>query len=183
MANASSQPFGNLLASKFQGFTPGNYSSAFKTKLDPTLTSPVTQGPMLGVLGSMGGFGGQDFQAAVDVANAIPNENARGMAIASLFGNQMRQQSDNQMVKNYAEILDMIEQRQYANRLKARPLEAEERKYLRDEKIAMKFLDTLTQIPQQIMTAGRITPDMYAPPQAGNVQLVNYGASSPRRLF
>jgi hypothetical protein len=149
MATASSQPFGNLLASNFQGFAPSNYSNAFKTKLDPTLTAPVTQGPMLGVLGSMGGFGGQDFQAAVDVANAIPNENARGMAIASLFGNQMRQQSDNQMVKNYAEILDMIEQRQYANRLKARPLEFQ-------ELVAKNLLKTITDIPGQIANAGQM---------------------------
>jgi hypothetical protein len=149
MATASSQPFGNLLASNFQGFAPSNYSNAFKTKLDPTLTAPVTQGPMLGVLGSMGGFGGQDFQAAVDVANAIPNENARGMAIASLFGNQMRQQSDNQMVKNYAEILDMIEQRQYANRLKARPLEFQ-------ELVANNLLKTITNIPGQIANAGQM---------------------------
>jgi hypothetical protein len=149
MANASSQAFSNLLASNFQGFAPSNYSNAFKTKLDPTLTAPVTQGPMLGVLGSMGGFGGQDFQAAVDVANAIPNENARGMAIASLFGNQMRQQSDNQMVKNYAEILDMIEQRQYANRLKARPLEFQ-------ELVAKNLLKTITDIPGQIANAGQM---------------------------
>jgi hypothetical protein len=149
MANASSQAFSNLLASNFQGFAPSNYSNAFKTKLDPTLTAPVTQGPMPGVLSSMGGFGGQDFQAAVDVANAIPNENARGMAIASLFGNQMRQQSDNQMVKNYAEILDMIEQRQYANRLKARPLEFQ-------ELVAKNLLKTITDIPGQIANAGQM---------------------------
>ena len=149
MATASSQLFGNFLAGGGQGLAPGNYSNAFKTKLDPALTLPATQGPMPGVPGSMGGFGGQDFQAAVDAANAIPDETARSMAMASLFGNQMRQQSDNQLLENYPKILDMIEQRQYANRLKARPLEFQ-------ELIAKNLLKTITDIPGQIANAGQM---------------------------
>ena len=149
MATASSQAFGNLLASNFQGFGPSNYSNAFRTKLDPTVTTPVTQGPMPGVLGSMGGFGGQDFQSAMDAANAIPDETGRSMAIAQLFGNQMRQQSDKQLLENYPEILDMIEQRQYANRLKARPLEFQ-------ELVAKNLLKTITDIPGQIANAGQM---------------------------
>lgn len=149
MALASSQAFGNLLAGGSQGFGTGNYSNAFKTKLDPTVTTPVTQGPMPGVLGSMGGFGDQNFQAAMDVANAIPDGPARSMAIAQLFGNQMRQQSDNQLLENYPKILDMIEQRQYANRLKARPLEFQ-------ELVAKNLLKTISDIPGQIASAGQM---------------------------
>ena len=146
---ASSQLFGNFLAGNFQGVTPSNYSNTFKTKLDPTLTAPVTQGPMPGVPGSMGGFGGQDFQNAMNAASAIPDETARSMAIAQFFGNQMRQQSDNQLLENYPKILDMIEQRQYANRLKARPLEFQ-------EKVAMNLLNTITNLPGQIANAGQM---------------------------
>lgn len=145
----SSQLFGNLLADNFQGFTPSNYSNAFKTKLDSTLTSPAAQGPTPGGPGSMGGFGGQDFKTAMDAANAIPNTNARDLAIASLFGNQMRQQSDNQLLENYPKILDMIEQRQYANRLKSRPLEFQ-------ELVAKNLLKTITDLPGQVMRAGRM---------------------------
>jgi hypothetical protein len=176
MAAASSQPFGNLLASGFQGFTGGlnkDWSSAFKTPLDPIQTLPVKPET---TPGAVGGFMSPDFQVAMDAASKIPNETARGMAIASLFGKQMQTQSDNAMLENYPKILDMISERQYQNRLKARPLEFQ-------EMVAKKFLNNLTEIPQNIIAARRITPDMYAPPQAGNVQLVNYGASSPRRIF
>ncbi len=150
MAAASSQLFGNLLAGGFQGFGTGNYSNAFKTKLDPTVTTPVTLlEPPQGVSSNMGGFGGQDFQNAMNAASAIPDETARSMAIAQLFGNQMRQQSDNQLLENYPKILDMIEQRQYANRLKARPLEFQ-------ELVAKNLLKTITDIPGQIANAGQM---------------------------
>ena len=150
MAAASSQLFGNLLASGFQGSSPVNHSNAFRTKLDPTVTTPVTLlEPPQGISSNMGGFGGQDFQAAVNAANAIPDETARSMTMAQLFSNQMRQQSDNQLLKNYPEILDMIEQRQYANRLKARPLEFQ-------EMVAKNLLKTITDIPGQIANAGQM---------------------------
>jgi hypothetical protein len=149
MASASSQPFSDLLASKFQGFTPGDYSDAFKTKLDPALITPVAQAPVPGASSNMGGFGGQDFQGALNAANAIPDELARSMAISQLFGNQMRQQSDKQMLENYPKILDMIEQRQYENRLKARPLEFQ-------ELVAKNLLNTITNIPGQIAAAGQM---------------------------
>jgi hypothetical protein len=171
MAITSPQTFS--LAGKYQGFSPGDFSNAFKTNLDSTLTSPVTPET---TPGAVGGFMSPDFQVAMDAASKIPNETARGMAIASLFGKQMQTQSDNAMLENYPKILDMISERQYQNRLKARPLEFQ-------EMVAKKFLNNLTEIPQNIIAARRITPDMYAPAQAGNVQLVNYGASSPRRIF
>jgi hypothetical protein len=150
MASASSQAFGNLLAGRFQGFGPANYSNAFKTKLDPTVTTPVTLlEPPQGASSSMSSFGGQNFQAAMDAANAIPDETARSMAIAQLFGQQMRQQSDKELLEIYPQILDMTEQRQYANRLKARPLEFE-------EMIAKNLLKTITDIPGQIANAGQM---------------------------
>jgi hypothetical protein len=150
MASASSQLFGNLLAGGFQGFGPANYSNAFKTKLDPTVTTPVTLlDPSQGISGNMGGFGGQGFQSTMDVINTIPDANFRGLAMTQILNNQMRQQSDNQMLENYPKILDMIEQRQYANRLKARPLEFQ-------EMVAKNLLKTITDIPGQIANAGQM---------------------------
>lgn len=149
MATVSSQPFSNLLASEFQNFIPGGFSNAFKTKLDPIQTLPIKPEAMSGTLSNVSGFGGQDFQSAINAASAIPDETARGMAMAQLFGDHMRQRSDNQLLENYPKILDMIEQRQYANRLKARPLEFQ-------EKVAMNLLNTITNLPGQIANAGQM---------------------------
>ena len=79
-------------------------------------------------------------------------------------------------IENLPNIIKTLRDQQYEDRLRARPLEFQ-------EMVAKKFLNNLTEIPQNIIAAKRITQDMYAPAQAGNVQLVNYGASSPRRIF
>ena len=166
MANASSQPFGNLLASKFQGFTPGNYSNAFKTNLDSTLTSPVTPETTPGVVNSI--FNPTDL----DVINKQTNPNLQALMYMEMMAKR-RAEEDR---KNFPGAIRDMYDLQYEARLKARPLEFQ-------ELVAKKFLNNLTEIPQNIIKARRITPDMYAPAQAGNVQLVNYGASSPRRIF
>ena len=166
MANASSQPFGNLLASKFQGFTPGNYSNAFKTNLDSTLTSPVTPETAPGVANSL--FNSADL----DVIRGEPDSTIRGLMLMEMVKRRTAEEDR----KNFPGALKDLYDLQYEARLKARPLEFQ-------ELVAKKFLNNLTEIPQNIIKARRITQDMYAPAQAGNVQLVNYGASSPRRIF
>jgi hypothetical protein len=166
MANASSQPFGNLLASKFQGFTPGNYSNAFKTNLDSTLASPVTPETTPGVANSL-------FNSAgLDVIKGETNPNLQAL----MYMEMMKRRTAEEDRKNFPGAIKDLYDLQYEARLKARPLEFQ-------ELVAKKFLNNLTEIPQNIIKARRITQDMYAPPQAGNVQLVNYGASSPRRIF
>jgi hypothetical protein len=174
MAITSPQTFS--LAGKYQGFSPGDFSNAFKTNLDLTTgfqTLPGKPETAPGVANSL--FNSADL----DVIRGETNPTLQAL----MYMEMMKRRTAEEDRKNFPGAIKDLYDLQYEARLKARPLEAEERKYLRDEKIAMKFLDTLTKIPQQIMTAGRITPDMYAPSQAGNVQLVNYGASSPRRLF
>ena len=166
MANASSQPFGNLLASKFQGFTPGNYSNAFKTNLDSTLASPVTPETTPGVANSL--FNSADL----DVIRGETNPNLQAL----MYMEMMKRRTAEEDRKNFPGAIKDLYDLQYEARLKARPLEFQ-------ELVAKKFLNNLTEIPQNIIKARRITQDMYAPPQAGNVQLVNYDASSPRRIF
>jgi hypothetical protein len=176
---ASSQPFGNLIASGAQSFTGGlnkNWNTAFKTPLDLTTgfqTLPVRPETAPGVANSL--FNPADL----DVIRGETDPTIRGLMLMEMTKRRTAEEDR----KNFPGALKDLYDLQYEARLKARPLEAEERKYLRDEEIAMKFLDTLTQIPQNIMTAGRITQDMYAPSQVGNVQLVNYGSNSARRLF
>jgi hypothetical protein len=53
------------------------------------------------------------------------------------------------MLENYPKILDMIEQRQFANRLKARPLEFQ-------ELVATNLLKTISNLPGQIANAGQM---------------------------
>jgi len=166
MAITSPQTFS--LAGKYQGFSPGDFSNAFKTNLDPTLTSPMTAKPETtpGVVNSL--FNPADL----DVINKQTNPNIQSL----MFMEMMRKQTAEEDRKNLPGVLKDLYDLQYENRLKARPLEFQ-------ELVAKKFLNNLTEIPQNIIKARRITQDMYAPPQAGNVQLVNYGASSPRRIF
>ena len=166
MAITSPQTFS--LAGKYQGFSPGDFSNAFKTNLDPTLTSPMTAKPETtpGVVNSL--FNPADL----DVINKQTNPNIQSL----MFMEMMRKRTAEEDRKNFPGALKDLYDLQYEARLKARPLEFQ-------ELVAKKFLNNLTEIPQNIIKARRITQDMYAPPQAGNVQLVNYGASSPRRIF
>jgi hypothetical protein len=164
MAITSPQTFS--LAGKYQGFSPGDFSNAFKTNLDSTLTSPVTPETTPGVVNSI--FNPADL----DVINKQTNSNIQSL----MFMEMMRKRTAEEDRKNFPGALKDLYDLQYEARLKARPLEFQ-------ELVAKKFLNNLTEIPQNIIAARRITQDMYAPPQAGNVQLVNYGASSPRRIF
>ena len=164
MAITSPQTFS--LAGKYQGFSPGYFSNAFKTNLDSTLTSPVTPETTPGVVNSI--FNPADL----DVINKQTNSNIQSL----MFMEMMRKRTAEEDRKNFPCALKDLYDLQYEARLKARPLEFQ-------ELVAKKFLNNLTEIPQNIIAARRITQDMYAPPQAGNVQLVNYGASSPRRIF
>ena len=164
MAITSPQTFS--LAGKYQGFSPGDFSNAFKTNLDSTLTSPVTPETTPGVVNSI--FNPADL----DVINKQTNSNIQSL----MFKEMMRKRTAEEDRKNFPGALKDLYDLQYEARLKARPLEFQ-------ELVAKKFLNNLTEIPQNIIAARRITQDMYAPPQAGNVQLVNYGASSPRRIF
>jgi hypothetical protein len=164
MAITSPQTFS--LAGKYQGFSPGDFSNAFKTNLDSTLTSPVTPETTPGVVNSI--FNPADL----DVINKETNPNIQSL----MYMEMMRKRTAEEDRKNFPGALKDLYDLQYEARLKARPLEFQ-------ELVAKKFLNNLTEIPQNIIAARRITQDMYAPPQAGNVQLVNYGASSPRRIF
>ena len=171
MATASSQSFGNLLASDFQGFSGGlnkDWSSAFKTPLDPMQTLPVKPEVTSGLAGGLSSFMTPEF----DAIQKIENKDMRNFAMMEYLADR-RAQKD---VENLPNTLKTIRDQQYADRIRARPLEFQ-------EMVAKTFLTNLKEIPQNIIAARRITQDMYAPPQAGNVQLVNYGASSPRRIF
>jgi hypothetical protein len=164
MAITSPQTFS--LAGKYQGFSPGDFSNAFKTNLDSTLTSPVTPETTPGVANSL--FNSADL----DVIRGETDPTIRGLMLMEMVKRRTAEEDR----KNFPGALKDLYDLQYEARLKARPLEFQ-------ELVAKKFLNNLTEIPQNIIAARRITQDMYAPPQAGNVQLVNYGASSPRRIF
>lgn len=169
MASASSQPFGNLLASGFQGFTSGlnkDWSSAFKTPLDPIQALPVKPETAPGVANSL--FNSADL----DVIRGETDPTIRGLLLMEMTKRRTSEEDRKNLPGALKDLYDL----QYEARLKARPLEFQ-------EMVAKKFLNNLTEIPQNIIAASRITPEMYAPAQAGNVQLVNYGASSPRRIF
>jgi hypothetical protein len=164
MAITSPQTFS--LAGKYQGFSPGDFSNAFKTNLDSTLTSPVTPETTPGVVNSI--FNPTDL----DVINKQTNPNLQALMYMEMMAKRRAEEDRKNLPGAIKDMYDL----QYEARLKARPLEFQ-------ELVAKKFLNNLTEIPQNIIAARRITPDMYAPAQAGNVQLVNYGASSPRRIF
>ena len=167
MAITSPQTFS--LAGKYQGFSPGDFSNAFKTNLDLTTgfqTLPGKPETAPGVANSL--FNSADL----DVIRKQTNSNIQSL----MFMEMMRKRTAEEDRKNFPGALKDLYDLQYEARLKARPLEFQ-------ELVAKKFLNNLTEIPQNIIAARRITQDMYAPPQAGNVQLVNYGASSPRRIF
>lgn len=171
MASASSQSFGNMLASGLQGFAGGfnkDWNSAFKTPLDPIQTLPVKPEATLGLAGGLSSFMTPEFEAI----QKIEDKDMRNIAMMEYISGR-RGQKD---IENLPNIIKTLRDQQYEDRLRARPLEFQ-------EMVAKKFLNNLTEIPQNIIAAKRITQDMYAPAQAGNVQLVNYGASSPRRIF
>ena len=172
MATASSQPFGNLLANGFQGFTSGlnkNWNTAFKTPLDLTTGFQTLPGKPETAPGAANSL----FNSAdLDVIRGETDSTIRGLMLMEM----MKRRTAEEDRKNFPGALKDLYDLQYEARLKARPLEFQ-------ELVAKKFLNNLTEIPQNIIAARRITPDMYAPAQAGNVQLVNYGASSPRRIF
>ena len=187
MAATSSQLFGNLLSSGLQGFTGGlnkDWSAAFKTPLNTTQTLPAKPETMPG---AAGGFMSPDFQVAMDAASKIPNETARGMAIASLFGKQMQTQGDNAMLENYPKIMDMISERQYQNRLRARPLELEELKEKQklefQAKVAGGLLDMVTGFPAKITAHRDIVAPMNELMRRTRREGINYGAVPVQRLF
>jgi hypothetical protein len=167
MAITSPQTFS--LAGKYQGFSPGDFSNAFKTNLDLTTgfqTLPGKPETAPGVANSL--FNSADL----DVIRGETNPNLQAL----MYMEMMKRRTAEEDRKNFPGAIKDLYDLQYEARLKARPLEFQ-------ELVAKKFLNNLTEIPQNIIAARRITQDMYAPPQAGNVQLVNYGASSPRRIF
>jgi hypothetical protein len=151
MPFTSSQPFS--LAGKYGDFSPGDLdlSNAFKTKLDRTLTLPAKPEAVPGINSNLSGYGSSKFQSGLAAAQSIPDELARSMAMAQLFGDEARRQSDKEMLQNYPEILQMIEDRQYASAVKRIPFD-----------IANRALNALTEIPGQIAAARQ----MYGPETA-----------------
>ena len=165
MAATSSQSFGNLLASGFQGFAGGfnkDWNTAFKTPLDSTQTLPVKPEIAPGLADSY-----------MDSPEMQLMKEEKDPFVKMMLLKRMDARED---MANLPNLVKTIRDQQYADRLRADPLDFQ-------SLVARTFLTNLKEIPQNIIAARRITQDMYAPPQAGNVQLVNYGASSPRRIF
>jgi hypothetical protein len=165
MATASSQLFGNWLSSGIQGFSGGlnkDWSSAFKTPLNPTQTLPVAPETTAAVAG--GFMNSPEMQLLREEKDPL---------VRMMLAGRIGQQDD---ATKLPAIIKTLRDQQYEDRLRARPLEFQ-------EMVAKKFLNNLTEIPQNIIAARRITQDMYAPAQAGQAQYFNHGTASPRRLF
>ena len=164
MAITSPQTFS--LAGKYQGFSPGDFSNAFKTNLDSTLTSPVTPETTPGVANSL--FNSADL----DVIRGETDPTIRGLMLMEMVKRRTAEEDR----KNFPGALKDLYDLQYEARLKARPLEAEELMF-------RGFMDAVKGAPAKL-TAHR---DMVAPMNSLLRQTrrspINYGAVPIQRLF
>jgi hypothetical protein len=164
MAAASSQPFGNLLA---------NWSSAFKTPLDPMQTLPVKPEATPGVAG---GYMSPEFQAGIDTISRIPNELAQSLAMTQLFGNEQRRQSDKEMLDNYPRLMEMISGIQRKNREEVGEIALR-------EKIAGGFVDMVSGFPAKLTAHRNMVAPMNQLMRETRRSPINYGAVPIQRLF
>ena len=182
MATASLQSFGNLLASGIQGFAGGfnkDWNTAFKTPLDSTQTLPVKPEATSGLAGSLSSFMTPEF----DAIQKIENKDMRNYAMMEYLADRRAQRD----VDNLPNAIKTIRDQQYADRVRARPLELEELKEKQklelQAKIAGGFLDMVTGFPAKL-TAHR---DMVAPMnelmRRTRREGINYGAVPVQRIF
>jgi len=153
MAFASSQPFGNLLP---------NWSSAFKTPLDPMQTLPVKPEIAPGLAGSY-----------MDSPEMQLIKEEKDPFVKMMLLKRMDARED---MANLPNLLDVIRKQNYEDRLKSRQLEAEELMF-------RGFMDAVKGAPAKL-TAHR---DMVAPMNSLLRQTrrspINYGAVPIQRLF
>lgn len=163
MAAASSQPFGNLL----------NWSSAFKTPLDPIQTLPVKPEVTPGIAG---GYMSPDFQAGIDTISKIPNEFAQSLAMAQFFGSEQKRQSDKEMLDNYPRLMEMISGIQRKNRQEVGEIALR-------EKIAGGFVDMVSGFPAKLTAHRNMIAPMNQLMRETRRSPINYGAVPIQRLF
>jgi hypothetical protein len=153
MASASSQPFGNLLP---------NWSSAFKTPLDPMQTLPVKPEIAPGLAGSY-----------MDSPEMQLMKEEKDPFVKIMLLKRMDARED---MANLPNILKTIRSQDYEDRLKSRRLQAEELMF-------RGFMDAVKGAPAKL-TAHR---DMVAPMNSLLRQTrrspINYGAVPIQRLF
>ena len=160
MAVTSPQPFS--LAGSYQDLLPGNWSTSFKTPLDPTQTLPVKPETLPGIPG--GFMDSPEMQLMKEEKNPFVQ-----MALI----NRMSARED---MASLPAILKTIRSQDYEDRLKSRQLEAEELMF-------KGFMDAVKGAPAKL-TAHR---DMVAPMNSLLRQTrrspINYGAVPIQRLF
>ena len=160
MAVTSPQPFS--LAGSYQDLLPGNWSTSFKTPLDPTQTLPVKPETLPGIPG--GFMDSPEMQLMKEEKNPFVQ-----MALI----NRMSARED---MASLPAILKTIRSQDYEDRLKSRQLEAEELMF-------RGFMDAVKGAPAKL-TAHR---DMVAPMNSLLRQTrrspINYGAVPIQRLF
>jgi hypothetical protein len=160
MAVTSPQPFS--LAGSYQDLLPGNWSTSFKTPLDPTQTLPVKPETLPGIPG--GFMDSPEMQLMKEEKNPF---------VQMMLLKRMDARED---MANLPAILKTIRSQDYEDRLKSRQLEAEELMF-------KGFMDAVKGVPAKL-TAHR---DMVAPMNSLLRQTrrspINYGAVPIQRLF
>jgi hypothetical protein len=160
MAVTSPQPFS--LAGSYQDLLPGNWSTSFKTPLDPTQTLPVKPETLPGIPG--GFMDSPEMQLMKEEKNPF---------VQMMLLKRMDARED---MANLPAILKTIRSQDYEDRLKSRQLEAEELMF-------KGFMDAVKGAPAKL-TAHR---DMVAPMNSLLRQTrrspINYGAVPIQRLF
>ena len=160
MAVTSPQPFS--LAGSYQDLLPGNWSTSFKTLLDPTQTLPVKPETLPGIPG--GFMDSPEMQLMKEEKNPF---------VQMMLLKRMDARED---MANLPAILKTIRSQDYEDRLKSRQLEAEELMF-------KGFMDAVKGAPAKL-TAHR---DMVAPMNSLLRQTrrspINYGAVPIQRLF
>lgn len=144
MASASSQAFGNLLASNFQGFSGGlnkDWSAAFKTPFDSIQTLQIKPETTSGLTGGLNSYMTPDFEAI----QKIEDPNARTMLMMEYIADR-RAQKD---IENLPNTLKTIRDQQYADELRASPLKFQ-------QLVAANLLKTISNLPGQIASAGQM---------------------------
>jgi len=160
MAVTSPQPFS--LAGSYQDLLPGNWSTSFKTPLDPTQTLPVKPETLPGM---PGGF--------MDSPEMQLIKEEKDPFVKMMLLKRMDARED---MANLPNILKTIRSQDYEDRLKSRRLQAEELMF-------RGFMDAVKGAPAKL-TAHR---DMVAPMNSLLRQTrrspINYGAVPIQRLF
>jgi hypothetical protein len=171
MAVTSPQPFS--LAGSYQDLLPGNWSTSFKTPLDPTQTLPVKPETLPGIPG--GFMDSPEMQLMKEEKNPF---------VQMMLLKRMDARED---MANLPAILKTIRAQDREDRLLSRPLELEElkerQKLAFQAKVAGGLLDMVTGFPAKL-TAHR---DMVAPMNEVMRRTqrpgINYGAVPIQRLF